>query len=114
METLAKELTEKVDRICVEYHYMRRTDIVERGKALAGDIQQFVSVFLQGNIFGMEEEEYHGLRNYVLEVLTDYTEAIAQRDMVRMADTLEFGLRELLDIYIDQDDGEGQDEQGNI
>ncbi len=114
METLARELAKKVDLICIEYHYMRRTDIVERAKALAGEIQQLVSVLLQGNVFGMEEEEYNSLQSYVIQVLTDYTEAIAQRDMVRMADALEFGLRDLLDIYIDTDSGENQDEQGNI
>lgn len=110
METLAKQLLEKINQICVQYYYFRKTNIVELGKNLAGDIQQFAGGFLQGNIYGMEENEYTELQNYVVGVLKDYTEAIEQNDMVLMADTLDNGLRELLNVFVDIDDGENSNE----
>lgn len=66
METLAKELRDKINQICVGYHYANQSNVVEQGRKLAEEIQQFASGFLQGNIYGMDEEEYIGLQNYVL------------------------------------------------
>lgn len=105
METLAKELRRDIDLICIGYHYDRQTNVVEKGKALSKKIEELVSVFLKGNIFDMEEEEYIGLQNYVLQVLRDYTQALEQRDMVLMIDTLDYGVRELLMVFIDDDAG---------
>ncbi len=48
----------------------------------------------------MEDAEYMDFQTYILGVLEDYMEAIRQQDMVYMLDTLDYGLRELLDIYI--------------
>ncbi len=110
METLAKELRRDIDLICIGYHYDRQTNVVEKGKALSKKIEELVSVFLKGNIFDMEEEEYIGLQNYVLQVLRDYTQALEQRDMVLMIDTLDYGVRELLMVFIDDDAGEEKNE----
>ncbi len=51
----------------------------------------------------MEEKEYAEFGHYVLQVLEDYMEAVKQQDMLYMLDTLDNGLRELLNIYIDTD-----------
>lgn len=110
METLAIELEKKINKICVEYHYVKTIDIMGVAKELIGDIQQLASVLLQGNIFGIEEEEYTGFQQYVAQVLEDYMEAVRQDDEVLMVDTLDYGLRELLNIFIDTDTGEKQDE----
>lgn len=110
METLAKELRRDIDLICIGYHYDRQTNVVEKGKALSKKIEELVSVFLKGNIFDMEEEEYIRLQNYVLQVLRDYTQALEQRDMVLMIDTLDYGVRELLMVFIDDDAGEEKNE----
>lgn len=105
MEKLAKTISNKIDNICGGYHYYKDENVLERSRDLAGEIQQFCGVFLQGNIFGMEEEEYRGLRQFVIEVLEDYMEGVRQRDLVLMLDTLDYGLRELLNLYIDTDTG---------
>ena len=110
METLAKQLRRDIDLICIGYHYDRQTNVVEKGKALSKKIEELVSVFLKGNIFDMEEAEYIGLQNYVLQVLRDYTQALEQRDMVLMIDTLDYGVRELLMVFIDDDAGEEKNE----
>lgn len=78
-------------------------DILNQGQGLADEIRQYCAFFLQGNIFGMEEKEYAEFGHYVLQVLEDYMEAVKQQDMLYMLDTLDNGLRELLNIYIDTD-----------
>ncbi|EOS26267.1 hypothetical protein C806_01002 [Lachnospiraceae bacterium 3-1] len=114
MEELAKELTVKIDNICGKFHYFKGGRVLEESRELAGEIQQFCGYFLQGNIFGMEEEEYEKFQQYVVQVLEDYIEAMRQQDTVYMLDTLDYGLRELLNIYIDTDTGETGHGEGNI
>lgn len=104
MEELAKRLSGKIDNICGGFHYYKNENVLNRSQELANDIQQFCSCFLQGNIFGMEDEEYAGFEQYVIQVLEDYMEALKQKDMFYMLDTLDFGLRELLNIYIEAEE----------
>ncbi|MEY8518864.1 hypothetical protein AALC25_18575 [Lachnospiraceae bacterium 29-84] len=100
MDALAKELIQGIDTICEGYHYYKDEEIVmEKAPEFVPKIQQFCSFFLHGNWLGIEEEEYLTLQNYVVEVLRDYTEALEQHDIVYILDTLDYGLRELLDIY---------------
>lgn len=106
MKRLAEEIRDEIDKICGGYHYYKDENILVRSRKLAGDIQQFCSYFLQGNVFGMEEGEYEKLQRYVLGVLQDYIEALEQQDMVYMLDTLDYGLRELLDIFADTEEEE--------
>lgn len=104
MEALAKELIQEIDTVCEGYHYYKDEEIVmEKAPEFVPKIEQFCSFFLQGNIFGMQEEEYLELQNYVVGVLRDYAEALEQRDLVYILDTLDYGLRELLNIYRDAD-----------
>lgn len=109
MEELAKELLQQINNICVGYHYFRQTDTVDKGKELIERIQQFTSVLLESNVCDTKEERLD-FQNYVVQVLKDYTEAIVQRDAVQMVDTLDYGLRGLLDIFAKADDGEEKDE----
>ncbi len=108
MEKQAKTISDKIDNICGGYHYFKDQNVLNRGQELASEIQQFCGYFLQGNIFGMEEDEYIGFRQYVIQVLEDYLEAVEQQDMVYMLDTLDYGLRELLNIFIDIDTNAGE------
>ena len=109
MEVLAKELRTEIDLICIEYHYGKQTNIIEKIGKIQGKIQQYFSFFLQDNIFGLSEEEYECLSQYVLQVLKDYVEALANEDMVLMIDTVEWGFRELLNLVI-EDNGEAVNE----
>ncbi len=110
MEMLAQELKNEIDRICGGYHYCKDENVVEKAEKLAGKIQMFCNTFLQGNIFEIEEVEYQGFLGYVIQVLEDYLEAVQRRDSVLMLDTLDYGLRELLDIYCREEKGEGGNE----
>lgn len=114
MEALAKELLFQINDICIRRHYLKQTDTVERGIGLSGQIRQFTSALLEGNVFCLEETEQAGFQNYVLQVLEDYVEASVQRDMVLMADVLDYGLRELLNIFGGEGTKEGPDGKGNF
>lgn len=99
MEELAFDLKKEIDNICGGYHYYKDENVIPRAKQMAGRIAEFCAYFLNGNIFRMEESEYQKLQSYVTQVLEDYMEALQQDDLVFMLDTLDYGLRELLDIY---------------
>ena len=103
MEEMAKKLLEQINDICIDYLFLKETNVVEKAIKLTDDIRTFTATFLQGNVFGMADEEYENLKQYVIGVLEDYMEAVKQDDMVLMIDTLDYGLRELLKIYIDED-----------
>ncbi len=103
MEELARKLSNGIDNICGGFHYFKKENVLDKSRELAEDIQRFCSCFLQGNIFGMEKDEYADFEQFVIQVLEDYIEAMKQQDMVYMLDTLDYGLRELLNIYIDVD-----------
>lgn len=103
MERLALELKHGIDIICVTYYFRKEEDVIEKAKVLTEKIGRFCGSFLQGNIYGMEEGEYEDLKNYVMEVLEDYMAAIGQQDTVYMVDTLDHGLRTLVEIFTDEE-----------
>jgi len=103
MEEKSKEICTIIDTICGGYYIYKDEDVMGKAKKAVGQIQEYCSFFLQGNIFGMEEEEYGALYVYVVQVLEDFVEAMKQEDTVLMLDTLDYGLRELVDIYKEND-----------
>lgn len=109
MDALAKELLQQINDICIGYHYFRQTDAVKRGIELLGKVQQFTSGLLGENIFNVEESEQADFQNYVLQVLSDYSQAAIQRDLVLMIDALDYGMRELVNIFTETDDEERAD-----
>ncbi len=106
MEALVKKLTEKINELCIEYYYLRNQMIIENGKKLLPDIKTVAECLLQV-LAEDRTEEAEGLKQYILDVLNDYMEAINHRDMVLMIDTLDVGLREVLNLFTTE---EGRDE----
>lgn len=107
MESLAGELLQGINQICGSYHYFRRADTVEQGIGLAGKIQQFISILLERNLFGLDEQEWADFQRNILDLLKDYAEAAQQKDAVLMVDTLDYGFREYLTIFANVGNGEG-------
>lgn len=109
MEELALELLEKMGHICAAYYYSRKSDAITEGEKLAQNIREFTISLLEGISMQEQTEENMLLQQYILEVLNDYTEAVSQKDEVLMIDTLDFGLRELLDIFAaEETEGAGE------
>lgn len=109
MKALARELQCGIDLICGTYYYRKDEEILLKALGMAERIRRFCGVFLQGNIFGIEESEYQDLQKYVYQALEDFLEAVEQKDAIYMLDTLDYGLRELVNIYMEE-----EDEPGNI
>ncbi len=84
--------------------------VIKKAKEIIPTIQKFCTGFLQGNSYGISEEEYQNLQVFVIDVLKDYVAAIEQEDVVWIIDTLDYGLRELIELYIDDDAEESEDE----
>ena len=59
MRALAAELREKIDGICIEYHYFKNENVIEKAKEIIPTIQKYCTGFLQGNSYGISEEEYY-------------------------------------------------------
>jgi len=106
MDTLAMELMGQIEKICSEYYFMKQTNVIEKVQKIHGDIQTYMNFLLSGNIYDLDEEEYNYLGQYVVQILRDYSQAIVNRDSVLMIDTLDYGLKELLNITISADNGE--------
>ncbi len=104
MEERAKELWAIVDTVCAGYYIFKDEKVIEKAQKAAGQIQEYCIFFLQGNIFGMKEEEYRELCGYVMQVLEDFVEAVEQQDTVLMLDVLDYGLRELIELYAKKDE----------
>ena len=88
----------------------KNENVIEKAKEIIPTIQKFCTGFLQGNSYGISEEEYQNLQVFVIDVLKDYVAAIEQEDVVWIIDTLDYGLRELIELYIDDDAEESEDE----
>lgn len=101
MEELAKKLVDGINRLCIEFYYIKENNIMESAVALREDIEKLGGAILAA--LGADEESQE-LRDYTLQVLSDYVEAALQRDEVLMIDTLDYGLRELVGLYIDEED----------
>lgn len=99
MEALARRLLDSINRICIEYYHLKADDTVEKAVALKEEIQELVSGLLTA--LG-EDGESADLRAYVLQALRDYADAAAQRDEALMIDTLDYGIRDILKLYIDE------------
>lgn len=104
MEEKARALWVIIDTICGGYHIYKDEKVIEKAKKAAGQIKEYCTCFLQGNIFGIEEEMYQKLCCYVVQVLEDFVEAMEQEDTVLMLDTLDYGLRDIVDLYCKKDE----------
>ena len=103
MEEKSEQIRAIIDTICGGYYIYKDEDVIGKAKKVTGKVREYCSFFLQGNVFGLEAREYDGLCNYVIQVLEDFLEAMKQEDTVLMLDTLDYGLRELVDIYKEND-----------
>lgn len=109
MEEKARELIKELDQLCIEYYLFKSHGTIERAKKIIPNIQEFITIFLSGNIFRIDDIEYESIKNYSLEVLRDITDALENRDEVLMIDTLAYGLRSLAEIFVDGECEDGEE-----
>ncbi len=110
MEALAQELIKKLGGICTTYYY-KKTNIMEEAEKLSGDIRQFVELLIQTLSEQEDSEESAALQNYAVQIWNDYVEAVNNKDIVLMVDTLDFGLWDLLEDLFRPDKNEEEDRE---
>lgn len=109
MDDKIKSLFQSVYQMSFRYLIEQKRDIVVQVKEIIPQIQEFVLWFLEGNRFGIEDELYQEMQNYVLQVLSDIMDAITQNDRVLLHDAIAYGLMEFLRIFIDSAQEEIED-----
>ncbi len=87
----------------ISYGYLieQKRDNIKLIKKIIPQIQEFVLWFLEGNRFEIEEELYQEMQSYLLQVLEDITNAIAQEDRVLLHDAVAYGMMEYLKMFMD-------------
>ena len=114
MKDIITELVKQIDTKCVGFHYYKDENVFEDIKGQTENVQKLCMFYLQGNIFGIDEIEYIQLSEYITQILKDYVDSIKNRDIVLLLDTLDYGVRELIDIYIDNYVEDTEREQRDI
>ena len=100
-----EELYKKVYRACVEFAVYRKKNIKENIADFLPLLGEFANKFLEEDYFGFDEEDYQQLKQLLLNILNDIAQGMEQRDSVLLEDTVEFGLKEFLELFI-PDEGE--------
>lgn len=100
MEEKIQALYSDINFIGFYCMYYKDVQYIEKIKGLLPQIQEFVQWFLQGNGFGIKEEEYRTLRENLLEILRDCVDAIEQGDRVLLMDAMEQGMIEYLKLFL--------------
>ena len=49
------------------------------------------------------QEEWLQINNFMMECINDYISAIRNKDTVLLIDTLDFGIRELASMFVEED-----------
>ncbi len=104
-----ESLYQSVCQISTGYLLEQKRNNIDLVKEIIPQIQEFVLWFLEENRFGIEEELYCEMQNYLLRVLEDITCAIAQGDRVLLHDAVNYGLMEYLKMFINAGQEEEED-----
>lgn len=95
-----EELYKKIFYSCVQFAVYQKKDIIENVKQLLPLLNNFANEFLRANGFELEEEDYQQLKQLLLNILNDIAQGMEQRDTVLLEDTIEFGLKEFVEMFI--------------
>lgn len=95
-----EELYKKVFYSCVQFAVYQKENIIDDVKQILPFLNEFTQEFLSGNYFGLKEEDYQLLRQLLLDILNDIVQGMEQHDIVLLEDTIEFGLKEFVEMFI--------------
>ena len=102
-------LYQEINRIAVEYMCLGRTNNLYEIKKIIPQIQDFISWFLNENIFGIENTLYEDLRRNLVEILQDMCIAMQNEDRVLMHDAVNYGLVLYLEMFLPDEERENSE-----
>ena len=100
-----EELYKKIYATCVQFAVYRQKNTIENVQLFLPLLNEFVTVFLGGNEFGLDEEDYLLLKQLLMDILNDIMMGLEQRDRVLLEDAIEYGLKEFVELFF-QDESE--------
>ncbi|MFG6384734.1 MAG: hypothetical protein K1V96_10820 [Lachnospiraceae bacterium] len=109
MEEKIKSLFQSVNLIAMDYLFRQKQNNIKPIQELIPQIQEFVLWFLEENRFGIEEELYRDMQNYLLQVLEDISTAMSQEDRVLLHDAIAYGLIDYLKLFVELQEAETDD-----
>ncbi len=97
IETLYK----KVFSICVQFAVYEKEDIQKRIEEIIPELNSFTTFFLEENTFKLNLEDYQLLQQLLIDILKDIMQAMENRDNILLEDTLEYGLKPFLELFLE-------------
>lgn len=108
MEESAKKIIQKLNSICAYFYIYKSSNSIQEGKELLSDIQQFGNYILEIVENNKEDKEWLQVNDFMLECINDYVSSIRNNDAVLLIDTLDFGIRKLANMFIEEDGNEDE------
>lgn len=102
-------LYQEINRIAVEYMCLGRTNNLYEIKKIIPQIQDFISWFLNENIFDIDNTLYEDLRRNLVEILQDMCLAMQNEDRVLMHDAVNYGLVLYLEMFLPDEERENSE-----
>ena len=99
-----QELYIKVFNICVQFAVFKNNNIQKEIEGIIPLIDSFSHNLLSGNTYGIRDEDYQLLCNLAIDILKDLSIGMENRDIVLLEDTLEYGLKDFLEIFMDDEE----------
>lgn len=94
------DLKKRVVQTNVEHLLLGKNNNIERVKEYLPQIQNFIEWFLQGNIWGIEEDLYQNMQLDIINILNDCVTAIKEDDHVLLQDAIGYGLLGYIELFV--------------
>lgn len=102
-KTQLEQLYVKIFGLCAGFAVYRES-ILQPAQAILPEITCVAEEILHTEDFGLNEEEDRLVRQLLLDILDDLVQSITYQDEVLLEDTLEYGLKEYLEMFITDED----------
>lgn len=98
-KTLLEQLYVKVFGLCASFAVYRK-NIMNEIRAIFPEIRCIAEEILHTADLGLNQEEDRFVRQLLIDTLEDLVQAMTYQDEVLLEDTVEYGLKELLELFI--------------
>lgn len=93
------ELYKRTFASCIRFAVYRKKEVISDVEKFMSLLHTFVFSFLTKNLYGLGQEDYEILKCVLLQILQDMVQALENRDTVLLEDTVEYGLKEFLELF---------------
>lgn len=98
-KTSLEQLYVKVFRLCVSFAVYQK-NIMNELQEIFPEIRYIAEEILHTEDLGLNQEEDQFVRRLLIDILEDLVQAMTYQDEVLLEDTIEYGLKEFLELFI--------------